>query len=135
MPSSRAQAATPFLSLAVRAGHASTSTAMMQGLTCHARGVELVVSTGAHVHARVRSKRTHDVHLRADGERLLVACSCAASTFGAPVCQHVWAALLEVDRRSGLESLRAKRGALSVESAVQKEPAKTKTKPKMKKRP
>ena len=114
-------------SLAGRAGHAFTPQAMLQGFACHARGVELTLST-SRAHARIRSKRTHDVHLRADRGRLLVACSCPARSLGLEVCKHTWAALLEVDRQQGLTDLRRSRGLLSVE-AVPMEDASNPTEP------
>ncbi|MBX3215912.1 MAG: hypothetical protein KF850_27985 [Labilithrix sp.] len=90
---------------------------MVQGFACHARGVELVASGTTRVHARVRSKRTHDVHLRAEGGRLLVACTCPARSFGLDACKHAWATLLEVDRQEALTALRGARGPLVVEAA------------------
>ena len=110
-------APTSALSIAGRAGHAFTPQAMLQGFVCHARGVELTASGPARVHARVRSKRMHDVHLRAEQGRLLVACSCPARSFGLDVCKHAWAALLEVDRQDALADLRKSRGPLVVEPA------------------
>lgn len=105
---------TSALSVAGRAGHAFTPQAMLQGFVCHARGVELPAAGPARVHARVRSKRTHDVHLRAEQGRLVVACSCPARSFGLDVCKHVWAALLEVDRHDALGDLRKARGPIVV---------------------
>ncbi len=106
---------TSALSIAGRAGHAFTPQAMLQGFVCHARGVELAASGPSRVHARVRSKRVHDVHLRAEKGKLLVACSCPARSFGIDVCKHAWAALLEVDRQDALADLRKSRGPLVVE--------------------
>ena len=105
------------LSIAGRAGHAFTPHAMMQGFTCHARGVELAASTPGRAHARVRSKRLHDVLLRVEDGRLVVACTCPARSFGLDVCKHAWAALLEVDRQDGLSDLRKTRGPLVVVAA------------------
>lgn len=105
------------LSIAGRAGHAFTPHAMMQGFTCHARGVELAASAPARAHARVRSKRLHDVLLRVEDGRLVVACTCPARSFGLDVCKHAWAALLEVDRQDGLSALRKTRGPLVVVAA------------------
>jgi len=123
---------TSALSIAGRAGHAFTPQAMLQGFVCHARGVELPASGPARVHARVRSKRTHDVHLRAEQGRLVVACSCPARSFGLDVCKHVWAALLEVDRHDALGDLRKARGPITIVPAppapappAKTEPAKT----------
>jgi len=106
------------LSIAGRAGHAFTPHAMMEGFACHARGVELPSSGPARVHARVRSKRVHDVHLRAERGQLVVACSCPARSLGLDVCKHVWAALLEVDRHNALGDLRTARGPLVVEPSA-----------------
>jgi hypothetical protein len=106
---------TSALSIAGRAGHAFTPQAMLQGFVCQTRGVELVASGPSRVHARVRSKRVHDVHLRAEHGKLLVACSCPARSFGIDVCKHAWAALLEVDRQDALADLRKSRGPLIVE--------------------
>ncbi len=103
--------------IAGRAGHAFTPQAMMQGFACHARGVELAASAPARVHARVRSKRVHDVHLRAEDGRLIIACTCPARSLGLDFCEHAWAALLEVDRANALSDLRATRGALVVVAA------------------
>ena len=105
------------LSIAGRAGHAFTPHAMMEGFACHARGVELPAAGPARVHARVRSKRVHDVHLHAEKGRLLVSCTCPARSFGLDVCKHVWAALLEVDRHDALGDLRTARGLLVVEAS------------------
>lgn len=118
-PSSSLSSSTPLsiLSIAGRAGHAFTPPAMMQGFACHARGVELVSCGAARVHARVRSKRVHDVLLRVEQGRLSIACTCPARTYGLDFCKHSWAALLEVDRRDGLSDLRRTRGPLAVHAA------------------
>jgi len=57
----------------------------------------------------------HDVHLRAEQGRLLIACSCPALSLGIDLCKHAWAALLEVDRQDALSDLRSSRGPLVVE--------------------
>lgn len=115
LPLSHPSSVTSTLSIAGRAGHASTPSAMLDGFACHARGVELASSEPLRVHARVRSKRVHDVHLRAEHGRLVVACTCPARSLGLVVCKHVWAALLEIDRHGGLSDLRRTRGPLVVE--------------------
>ncbi len=106
------------LAIAGRAGHAFTPHAMMQGFVCHARGVELAAAGPARVHARVRSKRVHDVLLRADHGRLTIACTCPARSLGLDFCKHAWAALLEVDRQDALGELRSSFGPLAVDVAV-----------------
>ncbi len=111
------------MSLAGRAGYKFEPATMIQGFACHGRGVELFDACPEHVRARVRSKRTHDVDLQAQGGRLLVACSCPARSFGQTVCKHVWATLLEVDRRGGLEKLHTVKGMLPVDPAPERAPA------------
>lgn len=101
----------------MRAGPAFTIETMLQGFAAHARGVELTTIERTHVAARVKSKRTHDVDLRVDEGRLLVRCSCPAQSYGLEVCKHTWAALLEVDRRGGLEDLRGVPGTLKIAAA------------------
>ncbi len=96
---------------------------MIKGFACHARGVEILQTGRAHVRARVRSKRTYEVDLRAEGGRLLIACSCPARSMGIAACKHAWAALLEVDRQGGLEDLRGTRGILRVEPAPEQAPS------------
>lgn len=105
------------LSIAGRAGHKFTPPTMVQGFVCHARGVEIQQSSRTRVVARVRSKRVYDVDLRAVDGRLVVGCKCPARSFGLDVCKHAWAALLEVDRKGGLEALREEVGTLTVEAA------------------
>lgn len=105
-------------SLAGRAGHTFDPATMLQGFACHGRGVELCEATPKRVRARVRSKRVHDVELQARSGRLIVACSCPARSFGQTVCKHVWATLLEVDRKGGLEDLHAVRGMLHVDATT-----------------
>jgi uncharacterized Zn finger protein len=64
--------------------------------------------------AKVRGQPTRKVRLEEDGGRLLVDCTCSARTLERPGCKHVWAALLEVDRRGALGGLRSTRAALRV---------------------
>jgi hypothetical protein len=91
---------------------------MVQGFACHARGVELQQATAERVRARVRSKRLHEVDLRAERSQLSITCSCAATTLDPVPCKHAWAALLEVDRSGGLDELRRLTGALDVVPSV-----------------
>ena len=64
--------------------------------------------------AEVKGKRTLDVRLRVDGDRLAAACTCAAEVLGPARCRHVWATLLEVDRQALLGSLRSTPRALAL---------------------
>lgn len=112
------------VSLTGRAGHAFAVNTMLQGYGCHTRGVEVTQSSAAHAKARVKSKRTHDVDLRAKDGALLVHCSCPARSMGVDFCRHAWATLLEIDRLGGLEDLRTSTQLLKlVPSEPQPQPA------------
>jgi hypothetical protein len=91
---------------------------MVHGFSCHARGVEIRETGRERVRARVRSKRVHDIELRAENGRLVIACSCPARSLGVVGCQHAWAALLEIDRHGGLDALRMIPGPLEVVAAA-----------------
>ena len=71
------------------------------------------VSEGA-IDADVRGKRTLRVCLRVEADRLASACTCAAKGPGPAVCRHVWATLLEVDRRGALAGLRTTQRRLAL---------------------
>lgn len=66
------------------------------------------------VTAKVRGQRTRDVILREEKGTLFVHCTCPARTFELPGCKHAWAALLEVDHRGALASLRTTRAPIRV---------------------
>ena len=66
------------------------------------------------IQAKVRGDQTRDVRLQEQDGRLLVQCTCPARTYETPGCKHVWATLLEVDRRGALGGLRAARTPLAV---------------------
>jgi uncharacterized Zn finger protein len=82
--------------------------------------VDLVsVSEGA-IDADVKGKRTLRVTLRVEDGRIASACTCSAKVLGPAACRHVWATLLEIDRRGAFESLRTtqRRLALGVVEAA-----------------
>lgn len=66
------------------------------------------------IQAKVRGDQTRDVRLQEQDGRLLVQCTCPARTYETPGCKHVWATLLEVDRRGALGGLRGARTPLAV---------------------
>lgn len=103
------------LSLAGRAGYRFTPPTVIDGFACHARGVEIISSSSSYVRARVRSKRAYEIALTAVEKKLLIDCQCPARSLGLDVCKHAWAALLEIDRRGGLEDLKDVGSALIVE--------------------
>src|SRR5262249_6169629 len=52
------------------------------------------------------SGRTRTVRVRVHAGALGLACSCTAESLDPPSCKHVWATLLELDRRGALGALR-----------------------------
>ncbi len=69
-------------------------------------GVSIATLSDSECVADVKGQRTQTVRLRIDGGRLCATCSCAAKTLGPPACRHVWATLLEIDRRDAFGALR-----------------------------
>jgi len=76
--------------------------------------IDVVSASEIAIEADVKGKRTLRVTLRATGGRLASACTCSAKIFGPAVCRHVWATLLEIDRRGAFESLRSTDRALAL---------------------
>ncbi|MBS2016191.1 MAG: hypothetical protein JST00_25135 [Deltaproteobacteria bacterium] len=103
--------------VADRIGRAFPQRALLLGIEWfRSGGVEVESLTDDAVSAAVKGKRTQRVRLATDaaGRALATACSCHASSLGAAVCSHVWALVLEVDRRGALASLRTSHGAARV---------------------
>jgi hypothetical protein len=117
LPATTETVSSPLVSLASRVGSKFRPHAMVHGLSCHRRGVEIRDAGPSLVRARVRSQRVHEVVLRAEGGQLMIACSCPARSLDVVGCQHAWAALLEVDKRGGLEALRTTRGPIEIVAA------------------
>jgi hypothetical protein len=100
-----------------RVGHAFDIPTMMAGFNCHQKGVTLeAVSAGA-ARVLVKSQKKHTVELKISRGKLLWSCSCPAESMGKPVCQHTWAALLEVDKQGALAELRNTRTHMPLERA------------------
>lgn len=96
------------LTLADRLGHAFPAQALARGFAVWKRArVVIEEEAPGRVTAKVRGTRTRDVVLEVQGPALFVRCTCPARALEQPGCKHVWATLLEVDRRAGLASLRA----------------------------
>lgn len=72
------------------------------------RAVRVVEESPSHLHALVTGGSLYDVRVTHDNGRLFVSCGCPYfSDYGQ--CKHLWAALLEADRRGALsEALNAK---------------------------
>lgn len=123
-PSSRAGR----VRIARRVGASFSPRACMLGFGYFARdAVELARVTEDEVDAVVRGRRTHEVALRAapDGfGELRASCTCTPTSLGASPCRHLWAALLEVDRRGALACLRRSAGTLALADLVPPKTAK-----------
>jgi hypothetical protein len=103
------------VSIAERAGGAFPSHTTIRGFLHYDKGqVDLTDVAERGATARVRGKRTEDVELRIEKGRLLIACTCPARSLGLTGCKHVWAVLLEVDRRGAWTALRTTRKPLVV---------------------
>jgi uncharacterized Zn finger protein len=97
--------------------------------------IDLVSVSERAIEADVRGKRTLRVTLRVDGGRLAAACTCSAKVLGPAACRHVWATLLEIDKRGLFESLRTTQRSLPlevVEAAKSPKPPRAKTPPRPK---
>ena len=90
--------------------------------------VDLVSVSESAIKAEVKGKRTLRVVLRVAGGRLSSACTCSAKILGPAACRHVWATLLEIDRRGALESLRLTERALPL-GVVEIKPPRAETAP------
>ena len=103
------------VTLADRAGPSFHAHAHAQGYARWRRGLVVIdEESPTAVTATVRGPRPRHIRLEAEGSRLLVHCTCPARTLERPGCKHVWAALLEVDRRGALRCLRSTAGPLRV---------------------
>jgi hypothetical protein len=104
-------------SIADRAGRSFAPDATIQGFSLWKAGaveVDAIDDLGAKARVRGSGSRARDVALRVQADRLVATCTCAGRAIGTEGCKHVWAALLEVDRRDGWPALRATRVALPV---------------------
>lgn len=107
LPPSPAPPAARRVSIADRVARSFPPLACVRGFRYFARSrIHLVSVTDGSIDADVKGKRTQRVRLRVDGGRLASACTCSAKLLGPAACRHVWATLLEIDRRGSLESLR-----------------------------
>ena len=95
------------VTLADRVARAFPPLACVRGFRYFASGrVEVVTITDDAVDAAVKGKRLQQVRLRIEDGRVATGCTCCAKLMGPAACKHVWAALLEVDRRGAFASLR-----------------------------
>ena len=103
------------ITIADRAGRTFPLHAHTQGYARWKSGsVTIEQESPRAIQAKVRGDQTRDVRLQEQDGRLLVQCTCPARTYETPGCKHVWATLLEVDRRGALGGLRAARTPLAV---------------------
>ena len=112
------------VTLADRVARAFAPLACVRGFRYYAsERVDLVTVSDAAIDASVKGKRLQHVRLRIEEGRLASACTCCAKLMGPAACKHVWATLLEVDRRGAFESLRTTPRVLSL-SALDATPRK-----------
>jgi hypothetical protein len=100
-----------------RVGHAFDIPTMIAGFGCHQKGVTLEAVSAGSARVLVKSQKKHTVELKIARGKLLWSCSCPAESMGKPVCQHTWAALLEVDKQGALAELRNARTHMPLERA------------------
>jgi hypothetical protein len=107
------------IALAERAGRAFPPRAVVLGFKYFAGGGVAVLEAGERtLRADVKGKRTQHVELHVEGGTLAASCTCGASTMGPSACRHVWAALLEVDRRDMFAALRGTRAPMALVAAT-----------------
>gem|GEM_PF-2994395 len=103
------------IAVADRVARAFPPRACVVGYRYFAAGSVTVSAAGERfVDALVKGKRVHAVRLRATDGALAASCTCGATSMGPPACRHVWATLLDVDKRGALEALRSSRASLSL---------------------
>lgn len=112
------------ISVADRVARSFPPLACVRGFRYFARKrIDVVSASETAIEADVKGKRTLRVKLRATGGRLASACTCSARVLGPAVCRHVWATLLEIDRRGAFESLRSTEQPLAL-GVIDEKPAK-----------
>lgn len=129
----------PRISLADRVARAFPPLACVRGFRSFTNDrVEIVSLSEVALDAVVKGKRAQTVRLRIENGRLAASCTCCAKLMGPAACKHVWAALLEIDRRGAFESMRTTQRALALApmdappprpKKPAKEAAETKTRP------
>jgi hypothetical protein len=72
------------------------------------RAVKVVEATPKHLAAEVRGSRLYDVELNYAHNALLIGCDCPFYIDHGP-CKHIWAAILEADRRGSLADAQSSR--------------------------
>lgn len=96
--------------VADRIGRAFPQRALLLGIEWfRTGGVEVESISDDAIAAAVKGKQRRQqvkVAVAAAGKAVATSCSCHASTLEGAVCSHVWAVVLEVDRRGALERLR-----------------------------
>ncbi|HSO35446.1 MAG TPA: hypothetical protein VLT33_23115 [Labilithrix sp.] len=103
------------ISVADRVARSFPPLACVRGFRYFARRrVDLVSVSETAIESDVKGKRTLHVILRIVEGRLSSACTCAPRMLGPAACRHVWATLLEIDRRGAFERLRTTERSLTL---------------------
>lgn len=125
------------ISIADRVGHSFHLHTVAAGFAAWFKGdVSVTHESERALFVNVKTKRPNDVRLVVEAGQLLVSCSCAAKSLGTDVCKHLWAALLEADKRGAFPSLRVTRARLAIAPLVPEDERKlTQPEPRARRRP
>ncbi len=102
--------------LSERAAPTFSPQACLGGYVLFAKGgVTVDVLARERAVVTVRGKRSRIVEVSVGEAHVRASCTCSPSTAPFAPCRHVWAALLELDRREAFPALLATRGRVRVE--------------------
>lgn len=101
--------------LSERAARAFSPRACLEGYALFVKSAVVVdrLQDGKAI-VTVQGKRSRVVELRAESEELHASCTCIPSTLPLAPCRHLWAALLELDRRDAFPALQGTRGRVTI---------------------
>jgi len=97
------------MSLAAKLAFQFEKKIQIRGQDLYARqAVKIVEASPTHLSAEVQGTRLYDVGLSYDDGTLVIGCDCPYYIDQGP-CKHIWAAILEADRRGSLSEARESR--------------------------
>ena len=99
----------PYMTLAAKLAFQFEKKIQVRGQDLYdQRAVKVVEATPRHLVAEVSGSRLYDVDLKYAKGSLMIGCDCPFYVDHGP-CKHIWAAILEADRRGSLEEARVSR--------------------------